>query len=31
VANKEKWASDDQHRIALFNKMSGTFFTQQNN
>jgi len=31
VANKDKWASDDQHRIALFNKMSGTFFTQQIN
>ena len=25
VANKDKWASDDQHRIALFNEMSGIF------
>ena len=25
VANKDKWASDDQHCIALFNAMSGTF------
>ena len=30
VANKDKWASDDQHCIALFNELSGTFFTQQN-
>ena len=25
VTNKERWASDDQHHITLFNKMSGAF------
>ena len=29
VANKDKWASDDQHRIYLFNEMSGIFLRSE--